>query len=66
MCTTRSAGWPRYRCVRYSSSAAESVRSLAYFADQVYYCLVMDGEVSMPTLFGFDVVDANQPALEAA
>lgn len=30
----------------------------AYFADQVHYCIAMEREVSMPTLFDFEAVDA--------
>ncbi len=38
----------------------------AYFADQVHYCIAMEREVSMPTLFDFEAADAQQPEREAA
>lgn len=38
----------------------------AYFADQVHYCRAMEREVSMPTLFDLEALDAVQERKEAA
>jgi DNA modification methylase len=37
-----------------------------YFADQVHYCRAMDRELSIPSLFDFEALDASQPQQEAA
>jgi len=54
------------RAMKLGRRGAGSELNPAYFADQVHYCRAMEREVSMPTLFDFEAVDADQPAREAA
>jgi len=54
------------RAMKLGRRGAGSELNPAYFADQVHYCRAMEREVSMPTLFDFEVVDAAQPEQEAA
>ncbi|MEM8511133.1 DNA modification methylase [Massilia sp. MP_M2] len=54
------------RAMKLGRHGAGSELNPAYFADQVHYCRAMEREVSMPTLFDFEAVDADQPAREAA
>ncbi|MEH6434315.1 DNA methyltransferase [Massilia sp. DD77] len=54
------------RAMKLGRRGAGSELNPAYFADQVHYCHAMEREVSMPTLFDFELVDATQPEREAA
>ena len=54
------------RAMKLGRRGAGSELNPAYFADQVHYCIAMEREVSMPTLFDFEAVDAQQPEREAA
>jgi len=54
------------RAMKLGRRGAGSELNPAYFADQVHYCRAMEREVSMPTLFDFEAVDAAQPEREAA
>lgn len=54
------------RAIKLGRRSAGSELNPAYFADQVHYCRAMEREVSMPTLFDLEAVDAEQPAREAA
>ncbi|WP_314435892.1 DNA methyltransferase [Massilia timonae] len=54
------------RAMKLGRRGAGSELNPAYFADQVHYCCAMEREVSMPTLFDFEAVDAQQPEREAA
>jgi DNA modification methylase len=54
------------RAMKLGRRGAGSELNPAYFTDQVHYCRAMEREVSMPTLFDFEAVDADQPAQEAA
>ena len=54
------------RAMKLGRRGAGSELNPAYFADQVHYCRAMEREVSMPTLFDFEAVDAGQPEREAA
>lgn len=54
------------RAMKLGRRGAGSELNPAYFADQVHYCIAMEREVSMPTLFDFEATDAQQPEREAA
>lgn len=54
------------RAMKLGRRGAGSELNPAYFADQVHYCIAMEREVSMPTLFDFEAADAQQPEREAA
>ena len=54
------------RAMKLGRRGAGSELNPAYFGDQVHYCRAMEREVSMPTLFDFEAVDAAQPEREAA
>jgi len=54
------------RAMKLGRRGAGSELNPAYFNDQVHYCRAMEREVSMPTLFDLEAVDAEQPAREAA
>jgi DNA modification methylase len=45
------------RAVKLGRYGAGSELNTGYFADQVYYCQLMEREVSMPTLFDMDLMD---------
>jgi DNA modification methylase len=48
------------RAMKLGRRGAGSELNSAYFADQVHYCQAMEREVSMPTLFDFEAMDAEQ------
>lgn len=54
------------RAMKLGRRGAGSELNPAYFADQVHYCISMEREVGMPTLFDFEAADAQQPEREAA
>lgn len=54
------------RAMKLGRRGAGSELNPAYFADQVHYCRAMERELSIPTLFDFELVDAEQPEREAA
>jgi len=54
------------RAMKLGRRGAGSELNPAYFADQVHYCRAMEREVSMPSLFDMEAMDAAQPEREAA
>ena len=48
------------RAMKLGRRGAGSELNPAYFADQVHYCVAMEREVSMPTLFSVEELDAVQ------
>jgi DNA modification methylase len=53
------------RAMKLGRRGAGSELNPAYFADQVHYCRAMEREVSMPTLFDLEAMDAAQAEAEA-
>jgi DNA modification methylase len=54
------------RAMKLGRRGAGSELNPSYFADQVHYCRAMEREVSMPSLFDMEAMDAEQPEREAA
>jgi DNA modification methylase len=54
------------RAMKLGRRGAGSELNSSYFADQVHYCRAMEREVSMPSLFDMEAMDAEQPEREAA
>jgi len=54
------------RAMKLGRRGAGSELNPSYFADQVHYCRAMEREVSMPSLFDMEAMDAAQPEQEAA
>lgn len=50
------------RAMKLGRRGAGSELNSAYFADQVHYCRAMEREVSMPTLFDWEALDAESEA----
>ena len=48
------------RALKLGRCGAGSELNAAYFADQVHYLTAMERELSIPTLFDFETMDAAQ------
>jgi hypothetical protein len=53
------------RAMKLGRRGAGSELNSAYFADQVHYCQAMEREVSMPTLFDFEALEATDAGADA-
>jgi DNA modification methylase len=54
------------RAMKLGRRGAGSELNSAYFADQVHYCQAMERQISIPTLFDWEALDADQEITEPA